>query len=627
VTSKPIADDFKRLFHHDPDGFAALLALPPSERVTSLATTSAPIVVADGKKLHSSRDPLLEARRFARRQDVSRASVIVLMGYGSGHVARALLRQSRAPVFCFEPDLEVLREGLAHGPIEPMCQIITHPDRLADVLYRQLGAGDQGRIVTWVPSMRQSPELYHLAMQRTNQAVERARCRDMTTQVRVEGWLDFYLSNVINLAKGPGLARLRGRLSGHTAIVCSAGPSLTKNAALLKNVRDQALIFSVNTAARALAKIGVVPHAIVSVESLDVSTQLQEIPWISQVYAFLELTGNPALFRLPFRGISPLSVDTSSCSRFTNRVEPGSSFSAGFCVANAATALAQQLGCKRIILIGQDLAYSENRVYAEGTVFEDLRTERKDGKSVHVNLEAKHAIEANSKGSLIRGVTQSATYRAEEVEGWGGGSTVATNQDFLHFRDWFVRAAPKLNEHGVELINATEGGATIPGWREITLAQAIAEFGLDTPVDTTHPTASADFERVMAIPGIDAGVIIAEIVRERDTILTLMRLALEARALVNDDPDGDLQAQDGIAQRLADLTAATLLYMRDAPLVREALTRPVQALQERQELSILALAQVIESYAATLDARLNAIEDDMRALAAAAEPRASSQAA
>lgn len=620
----PEALRLQQLFARDPEGLEALRGTVVTDRVRTIDTSTGPILSVDGRKLHSGRDPVREARRFVRNIDLGESTVVILLGLGSGHVARAIAHQTNALLVVFEPDLEALAVGLGHGPLPPQTQIVTDPTRLGTALYAQLSASDRGQVLVWKPCAREFPREYREAAQQSRLAIERARFRDLTTQVRVEGWLDFFLRNIPQLLHGPGLDKLRGKLHGVPAIICAAGPSLNKNVHLLRGVEDRALILVVNTAAKAVAAAGVRPHAIVSVESLDITNQLADLPWLGEVAAFLELTGNPAMFDLPLRRVLPISVDTSACSRFTARLGGGHDFSGGFCVANTATALAQAMGCRPLILLGQDLAYAGDKVYADGTVFEDLRVELGEGVSEFRNDASKREIENRSQGSLRAGIRQANRFRTDVVPAWGGGPDVTTAADFMLFRDWYAHSALTLRNHAIRPINATEGGAHIEGWDELRFADVITEYGLDAPLGADEEPIRRRFERLTDADGVDHAGLVAAVQAERDVIMNLIRLGLEARALVNHDPDGDLNATIEVSTRLAEINHQVSLLLRRGPLCTEALTVPLDILRDRQELNTVSMHQTIEQHLGKLDAGLEAVLE--RLAGTASNPRVATSA-
>ncbi len=601
-----------RAFAKDPKGLARMRRLEPSGRVTSVTTgteDAAPVVCLDGRKLHSGRDPQREALRFCRDLDLGEATVVVLMGYGSGYVARALRRRTDALIIVFEPELEVLRTGLGHGEVPDNCLLCTTAANLGATLYELFTPGDRGQLVLWQPSVRIDTPAYGHAIEQTKLAIERAQMRAMTSQVRVEGWLSHYLQNLPRLCDGPGIAAFKGRFSGVPAIICSAGPSLTKQLPALARVRDRALVFAVNTAATALGRHHVAPHAVVSVESLDITEQLADLPWLRDVAAFLEMTGNPKIFSLPFSRIAPVSVDTSACSRFTRKLDPDNHVNGGFCVAHTALSIAHVMGCSPIILIGQDLAFAGDKVYAAGTVFEEIRAEFGDGTSQLTNVASKKAIEARSGSAFKAGVSASLRANTDRVEAWGGEGEVVTTRDFRLFRDWFAQAGETLSDRGVEVINATEGGARILHWQERAFDEVIDTLGLDRPLADGESPVGSQFDALMAQPGLDAGRVLAALLEERARIDELLTLARRARALVNDDPDGDLRAPHHVQVELAQIQQAVLEALGRAPLVAESLTVPLDNLRDRQELNTYTLHATIDQQLTRLDERLEKVLD------------------
>lgn len=606
---RPLPDDreLARLFEKDRKGLDRLRRLAPTGRVTSIETPTGPVACADGRKLHSGRDPVREARRFVRGLDVADATVAVVMGLGSGHVVRALRRQTHAILIVFEPDLELLRVGLTHGVLPADTIICTSPSVLGATLYELFLPGDRGQLVLWQPSMRQDPRSYALAVEQTKLAIERAQMRAMTSQVRVEGWLEHYLTNIPHLARGPGVSRFKGQLSGVPAVICSAGPSLNHNLPHLARILDRALVLTVNTAATALGKAGVEPHAVVSVESLDITTQLASLPWIEDVAAFLEMTGNPKIFGLPFRKVVPVSVDTSACSRFTRKLDPDNHVNGGFCVAHTALSIAHVMGCDPIILIGQDLAFSGDKVYAAGTVFEDIRAEFTDGRSRLTHTDAKKAIEAASSGAFREGVSASLQANTDRVLGWGGDHEVTTTRDFRLFRDWFAQAGETLTDRGVTVINATGGGARIEHWEEREFSAVIEARGLAAPLRDGETSVKERFSTLLGRNGVDAGELLAALLDERARLARLRALSARARELVNHDPDGDITATLPVQHELAAIQKTVMDELTRAPLVAESLTVSLDALRDRQELNTYTLHQTIEQQLSKLDQRLETV--------------------
>jgi hypothetical protein len=137
-------------------------------------------------------------------------------------------------------------------------------------------------------------------------------------------------------------------------------------------------------------------------------------------------------------------------------------------VSTLAFSLAQRLGCSPIVLVGQDLAYTNGQTYANGTPYEGSRVKLSaDGSQIeHERSAALKATNGKliSKEPLLPAVA------------WGGQGTVHSTFGFSAVRSWFELAADVLryDRPDQRLVNATEGGGRIAGFEELTLAEVLA---------------------------------------------------------------------------------------------------------------------------------------------------------
>lgn len=555
-----------------------------------MQTPQGPIVTWEGKRLHSSRDPEREARRWARGLELGESTMVVALGYGSGYGIQAIRQRTEAPIVVFEPNEAVLREGLGHVPVPDGILILTDIERLSVYLSGVLQGFDRGLVATWTPSLRTAPREYREALTATAEAVGRAKLRHQTAVIRGPGWLRHFLTNLERVTADPPLSSVRHGLAGVPAIVVAAGPSLDRNIDVLKTLPDTALILAVNTSARALARKGIRPHALVSIESADITSGLAELPWLAEVPAFLELTAHPRMWEMPFPTKIAMAVDTSGSATFSQAMDPGLAVSAGFCVANAAVAIAEALGCNPIILIGSDLSYSEGRVYASGTIFEDMRAVPEgDGVVRFCGTDARKVIEAASSDALSsnRAPDTAVTLR---VPAYGNvDESVSTTPDFKMFRDWYTYAAERMT---VELVNATEGGVHIPGWLHEPLASVAKRHGLNTP--SLGMPVTRRFADLLERPPLSPVQVQDAVARELADVTQLLDFCREAMSIVGFDPDGDLTIDEASAERITAINAGVRATLKRAPLAGEACFSPIQQVRSRGELTTYAFYAALE---------------------------------
>lgn len=242
--------------------------------------------------------------------------------------------------------------------------------------------------------------------------------------------------NLPEYIKNPGFKEFAEKF-GHLyknkpAVVVSSGPSLDKNVHHLKKFRNKALILSCDGSLSTLERHGIIPDIIGSVERIyktyEVFYKEREIdPGI--------IFSGPAVVRPEiigkFSDKNMLSVfkDKDIYGRWMNEItldNKGIIWS-GSSVAHFLTNFADALGCNPIILIGQDLSYSQKGISHAG------------------DTEVKESVD-------ISKVT-------EWVKDYGGNDIPSTYvwKMFLQTFEDIARISDKT------IIDATEGGALIKG--------------------------------------------------------------------------------------------------------------------------------------------------------------------
>ena len=258
--------------------------------------------------------------------------------------------------------------------------------------------------------------------------------------------------NLPYLYEGYSIADLRGTLPENIpAIVVSAGPSLDKNLLDLKTAVGKACIIATDTAIKPLLNAGIIPDLFVIVDGLK-PIELFEHKDISKVgmVTMTVVSTEPMDFhkgkKFFSEGRSPYELELVQLINAMDERDiflPG--LPTGGSVANSAYSLGVYMGAKTIILVGQDLALTGNRVHADGT-FKNEKCE--------INM---------STGEYL------------EVESVDGGKVV-TRIDLKLYLDWFEKT---IKDWKIQTIDATEGGALIHGAKIMTLKKAIKKYCVD----------------------------------------------------------------------------------------------------------------------------------------------------
>ncbi|MCI8282125.1 MAG: motility associated factor glycosyltransferase family protein [Lachnospiraceae bacterium] len=235
------------------------------------------------------------------------------------------------------------------------------------------------------------------------------------------------------------------------AILVSAGPSLNKNIHELKRAKNKCLIVAVDTAIKPLMKAGIVPDLMATVDALkplglvDVegSEEIHLVAPPAAVTALVEHQKGKKFFYFDGHAL-PMHLYSMNEKKFSDVAIGGSVACAGF-------SLIYKLGFDTIILVGQDLAYTGNRAYADGT-FQDEMPE-----------------EATSRMTMVKG-------NCEEK--------VPTSEDLRIFLEWFEKYIKGMKQRrNVTVYNATEGGAYIEGTEVVTLKEILDQVCQGEEID------------------------------------------------------------------------------------------------------------------------------------------------
>lgn len=261
--------------------------------------------------------------------------------------------------------------------------------------------------------------------------------------------LERNLKNLPFILKAKDTTQMKDLHKGKPAIIVAAGPSLNKNFHLLKSVKDKAVIVAVDTIVEKLLDEGIVPDFVCSIERSERTYEFfyqesnipKEVtlvaPAVLETRILEEFKGN---ILLPFRNEI---AETLWLQRIMN-LPTTSGISMGSSCAHVAFGIAEHLGCSPLILVGQDLAFSDDSVitHAEGTIYHKLNRPP---------------------------ISKS---RHDIVEGYYGG-TVTTTDTWRQFKVWFEK---RIGEADLQVIDATEGGARIYFTDRISLQESIAKY-------------------------------------------------------------------------------------------------------------------------------------------------------
>lgn len=409
----------------------------------------------DGREfyLHSPYDPANEGNRWAEGLDATGENVICVLGVGMAyHLEKVLERFAHVPVFAVEPaggpfSLALHERDLSHLLANRNLNLCLEEDPLAirefihaKISYEMI---EKLKVFDYPPIARAFQENFKEVKRAVLEGGTAVYVDVVTIRTFYKQWTENVYNNLVPIISSPGVKELFSRFENVPGIVVAAGPSLNKNVRLLAEAKGKMLIIAVDTAMRVLMKEGITPDLVVTIDPE---------PLTSKLWEEVKSAGFGIVFEAGVHHWIPNNVDgrffAARCNHYPMLVWLESVFpekgqlKLGPSTASVAFNLAYKMGLRPIVMVGQDLAFSEGLTHARDTMF---------GKEVKLGESP------------------------VEVEGYYGGK-VMTSWPLHSMLQWFETHIRSLEDCMV--INATEGGANIRGTARMALKEVIARFAL-----------------------------------------------------------------------------------------------------------------------------------------------------
>lgn len=407
----------------------------------------------------------VEKKLIEFEKEYSRHKAVFLYGIGNGIFLKSLLSNpSHAKIIVFEPEIEILYAALSlidfSQEIFKDRLIVLHADKVKFIeLY----------IICKMSEVFNSSRLYNLhiindyyagekykdSVIKINQETAKAISQIMKeqgndSQDNLIG-MEHTTKRISDVFSGLPLRSIinKRKKKCSSAVIVSTGPSLAKQLPMLKKLAPYTTIIAVDASYPVLKKHGIKPDYVTSIERVPLTSKFFSDPASKFdkgiIFIVASLTHDNTVANLKGREVCyafrPLSYEMGFKDYTFGYIGGGQS------AAHMAFNVAQSLECEDIILIGQDLAFSEDgKSHSEGHIF----------KSTEIDP---------SKGENIM------------APKYGGVGEIATTAVWNLFRTYFEHtiAGMKRSKGEYPVYNCTEGGARIAGTIEVPFKQKADE--------------------------------------------------------------------------------------------------------------------------------------------------------
>jgi len=397
--------------------------------------------------LHSKYDPIREAIRFAD-QHYRKHHLHILFGIGSGHIVKALSEKMGEDEFLIviEPldDLVNIQLG---DEIELKRTIIVgvrsldNFQQLCDTLLAQR-FNNRVQVICSPNYDKLFLEEYRGILGIIKDLLHVQKINQNTIQAFSNEWQRNFILNLFYAFDDVPLTMLQDYFNVPIVVV-SGGPSLTKQIPLLRKIRKHVLLISSGSTINTLLNFNIEPDFVVTIDSQIInyrhfeSIQLKDTVMIyslSHHEKILEAINRRSIFFIPNIQLEIRPYAEKLLDKEVPNILGGAS------VATFALSIAYNISSGPIALIGQDLAYTDNKTHAEHN---------------------KNFQKIDESYIKARGMVYTKGYYAEQV---------LTDYPFLMMKHNFEKLIQTF-PHRERVYNCTEGGVSIEGYQQISFQE------------------------------------------------------------------------------------------------------------------------------------------------------------
>lgn len=424
--------------------------------------------------LHSKYDPQKEAARFISKFNLSEKNIVFILGFALGYHIKEILKQARLQTFIIiEPNIEIFKLALTSQDFSnllsfPNLELIIAEDNTSSLFnnlsrFISLDNMNKIQIIEHSQSISLYPDYYEEVISIIKNIINMNMCNLAAFVSYGKIWQENILQNFFEIINNPPVDSLFDQFSNIPAIIISAGPSLSKNIKHLSQAKGKALLISVDTALKPLLQEEIVPDIVVSVDAQEAN--LRHFQGIStQDTALLADATTYYQILRSFQGKKFITCDENSIMSWLYnyiyfpllRSSKISILRGGGSVATVAFDFAKKIGADPVIFVGQDLCFSNNGVYAQGTSYQESWINA---------LNKFNTLEMQYRDFIL----------AKDLIPYKDiyGNTVYTNNNLASYYEWFRQ---EIAQSKTTCINATEGGILTQGVTIMPLKEALEKY-------------------------------------------------------------------------------------------------------------------------------------------------------
>ncbi|HOJ28121.1 MAG TPA: DUF115 domain-containing protein [Spirochaetota bacterium] len=395
--------------------------------------------------VHSKFDPVKEAQRLIDEYDCSQYDCVIVSGFGFGYHVEWLLQKVKkdATVLILEQFPWMIAAAIAHRDLQVILNdkrviLLVNPDEETIAIHMKGRSSYKTLFITHRGSFQINPERY-TNLQRIAKSYISTKEVNIATLAKFEKlWTSNIARNIREIISAPPAAAFFDRFTNIPAIIVNAGPTLTQSIPYIQKHYNNTVIVAVDTSLKVLEYYGIEPHFCITVDPQLINARYFEGVHTKRTVLIADPMVHPSTF-LFYSGRKAITGVAFEMMKWIEQtIGSYGNLRYGGSVSTNAYDFAKRLGAHPVIMVGQDLAFTQGLAHVKGAYLDDHIFFR-NYRTNTVEMFNRFQLTALPK-IFVKGI------RSRQVH---------TNQKMMIFISWFSR----LNDPS--LINATYDGAYI----------------------------------------------------------------------------------------------------------------------------------------------------------------------
>ena len=335
---------------------------------------------------YGDNNPTKLIKRWYENLNLVGESIYAITGFGDGSHLRHFLKESGTGInmLASEKDPALVRETLARFDLSDLLghqRFILGVGELDDEYF----AAIQGAALTGVNDINSlifSPlnsidETYYQKMR--NELVRQYLVIRPLMEVNVRTATNLQentFRNLPHMAQAPDVGEMKGEFPDIPFVLVGAGPSLDESIEFLKAVQDKAIIITSNSPFRKLINSGIRPHMVVTADPMSPTlagfqnVSLEGVPLACPFSSYPEIVRRFSGRIFSWCTYNPIA----DLVKAHMKQKPGTVIMEQGTVSGCVLDLSKLLGCKKVLLVGQDMSVRDDgRYYTDDSSYADYR--------------------------------------------------------------------------------------------------------------------------------------------------------------------------------------------------------------------------------------------------------------